>query len=116
MRARLREVAHAVGPPEALHVAVQVVEDALPGSDGRLATRLIEAGLVEKPMHPEVLSSLCRLWRLPSPGWSMVSRAASPRTLLCRGNGRQERKSLDAVAAEARHAGVLPLETALRVL
>src|SRR3954449_3545273 len=90
LRARLREVAHAVGPPDALHVAVQVVEEALPASDGRLAACLIEAGLVEQPVHPEILSRLCRLWRLPSPRWVVVSRADSSRTLLIRGNGRRE--------------------------
>src|SRR4051794_14700814 len=49
LRARLREVACAVGPPTVLPVALRAINRALPASDGRLAALLVEAGLTEKP-------------------------------------------------------------------
>lgn len=116
LRARLRDVAHAVGPPSGLRLAVQAVEKALPSSEGCLAALLVESGLTAKPVHYGVLSTLCRLWRLPPTTWTATSRTNSLRTLLCRSDGRQERTALDLVAADARAAGVLPLGRAIDML
>src|SRR4051794_30615200 len=62
LRARLREVARACGPPDVLIDAVKIIEGALPASSGRLAALMYENGLTEGLLHPGAVQALARLW------------------------------------------------------